>query len=147
MASAKPNVFLDASVFIAAILSSSGGSFHILNKFRDDFEFETNSYVLREVEHVLDRKFAGRDDLRNKLYLLLGLTPVRIVLDPPIETVSPMASLIHLDDAPVLTSALANSSFLLTLDHDFLTDTVIAFSQRNGLQILKPKEFIERHRA
>ena len=146
MASAKPKVFLDASVLIAAILSSSGGSFHILNKFRDDFEFEMNSYVLGEVEHVLDRKFSGRDDLRNKLYLLLGLTPVRIVSDPPRETVLPLASLINPEDAPILASALAYCSYLLTLDHDFFTEPVIVFSQRKGLQILKPQEFIERRR-
>ena len=147
MARAKPKVFLDASVLITAVLSSSGGSFYILSQFKGDFEFQTNSFVFEEVVSVLDRKFPGRDDLKDNLFLLLGATPVRILADPPREAVTSLAAYINVEDRPILASALANSSFLLTLDHDFLTDTVIVFSQRNGLQISKPKEFIERHRA
>ena len=115
MAGAKPKVFLDASVLIAAVLSSKGGSFYILNKFKGDFEFQTNAYVFEEVESVLERKFPGREDFRNKLFLLLGLTPVRILPDPPRESVTPLTGLINPEDAPILASALAHSSYLLTL--------------------------------
>ena len=147
MAKAKPKVFLDASVLIAAVLSSSGGSSYILSQFKGDFEFQINSFVFEEVVSVLDRKFPERDDLKDNLFLLLGATPIRILPDPPREAVAPLAAYINAEDGPILASALAHSSFLLTLDHDFLTGTVIAHSQRNGLQILKPKEFIEKHRA
>jgi predicted nucleic acid-binding protein len=147
MARTKPKVFLDASVLIAAVLSSSGGSFYVLSQFKGDFEFQTSSFGFEEVIRVLDRKFPGREDLKDILFLLLGATPVRILADPPYEAVTSLAAYINVEDRPILASALANSSFLLTLDHDFMTDTVIAFSQRNGLQILKPKGFIEKHWA
>ena len=45
----KPSAFVDSSVFIAAILSSSGGSFYILNNFADKVIFKTNNYVLDEI--------------------------------------------------------------------------------------------------
>ena len=147
MAGAKPKVFLDASVLIAAVLSSSGGSFYILNKFKGDFEFQTNAYVFEEVESVLDRKFPGRGDLGNKLFLLLGLTPVRILPDPPRERVTPLTALINPEDAPILASALAHSSYLLTLDKDFFSEFVTTLSNTKGLRILNPKEFIEKHRG
>jgi len=147
MARTKPKVFLDASVLIAAVLSSSGGSFYILSQLKGDFEFQTNSFGFEEVISVLDRKFPGRGDLKDILFLLLGTTPVRILADPPYEAVTSLAAYINVEDRPILASALANSSFLLTLDHDFLTDTVISFSQRNGVQVLTPRDFIERHRA
>ena len=147
MAGAKPKVFLDASVLIAAVLSSSGGSFHILQKFKEDFEFQINSYVFEEVENVLAKKFPGREDFRNKLFLLLGLTPVRILPDAPRESVTPLTALINPEDAPILASALAHSSYLLTLDKDFFSKSVTTLSNTRGLFILKPKEFIEKHRG
>ena len=147
MAGAKPKVFLDASVLIAAVLSSSGGSFYILNKFKADFEFQTNAYVFEEVESVLAKKFPGREDFRNKLFLLLGLTPVRILPDPPRESVTRLTALINPEDAPILASALAHSSYLLTLDKDFFSEFVTTLSNTKGLLILKPKEFIEKHRG
>ena len=132
---------------MTAVLSSRGGSFYILNKFREDFEFQTNAYTFEEAVSVLERKSPGRNDLRNNLFLLFGLTPIRMLPDPPGEMVLSLAPLINPEDAPILASALAHSSYLLTLDKDFFSEPATTFSQRKGLQILKPKEFIEKHRG
>ena len=147
MARAKPKVFLDASVLIAAVLSSKGGSSYILTQFREDFEFLANDYTFEEASSVLQRKFPGRNDLANNLFLLVGLTPIRILPDPPGDIVLSLAPLIHVEDAPILASALAHSSYLITLDHDFFAESVMALSRRKGLAIMKPKEFIEQHRG
>lgn len=40
----KTKVFVDSSVFIAAALSSRGGSFYILSGLQEQFEFITNQY-------------------------------------------------------------------------------------------------------
>jgi predicted nucleic acid-binding protein len=146
MTKAADRVFLDASVLIAATLSSSGGSFYLLTHLRDRFDFHTNDYVFEEVTTVLGKKFPDRSDLRSKLFLLLGWVPIRIVPDASNEAVQLLAGLINKEDAPILASALSRSSYLLTLDQDFFSEPVLIFSKSKGLLIVKPKEFIERHR-
>ena len=43
---AKPAVFLDSSMIIASLLSTTGGSFYIINTLKDNFDFQTNEYGL-----------------------------------------------------------------------------------------------------
>ena len=143
---AKNKVFLDSSILITAVLSQSGGSFYILNTFRDniDFEFQTNDYVFDEISEVLERKFSASENLKSKLFLLIGLTPVKILNDPSKSKTDTAAKVVNKKDAPILASAIMYSDYLLTLDNDFLTDTIIKFAQKKNLIILKPKEFIEK---
>lgn len=143
---AKNKVFLDSSVLIAAVLSQSGGSFYILNKFRDDFEFQINDYVFNETLAIFDRKFTKDEGFRNKLFLLVGLVKIKILSDPPKAQVNIVARIINTDDAPILASALMHSDYLLTLDNDFLSESVCKFARNKNLIILKPKEFIQRFR-
>ena len=48
---------------------------------------------------------------------------------------------------PFLLLRFAHSSYLITLDHDFFAESVMALSRKEGLAIMKPKEFIEQHRG
>lgn len=145
---AKNKVFLDSSVLITAVLSQWGGSFYILNTFCNDgrFEFQTNDYVFDEVCEVLERKFSADENLKSKLFLLIGLTPIKILNDPPKLKMDAASRIVNKKDAPILASAFMHSDYLLTLDNDFLTNTIIKFAQKKNVTILKPKEFIEKFR-
>lgn len=143
VAMVKDRVFLDSSVLIAAVFSSSGGSFYILNKFKNKFEFQINEYVLEELMRISDQKFSAIADLKSRLFLLFGWAGVKILQDPSRKQIKVLAKFINKEDAPILASALTHSSFLLTLDNDFLTDSVIKFAKTKGLVIVRPKEFIQ----
>lgn len=143
----KNRVFLDTSVLLTAMLSSRGGSFYILNTLREKCEFQINEYVLKEVIEVLTRKFPEREDLKRKLFLLLGWVPINVLPDLPKRKIESLFELIPEEDAPILASALAHSSFLLTLDNDFLTTPVKEFAHSRGLTIVKPKEFIQNFKS
>lgn len=145
---AKNKVFLDSSVLITAALSQSGGSFYILNKFKgnNDFEFQINNYVFDEILEILNKKFSSDEKLKSKLFLFIGLVPIRILTDPLKSKTDIAAKFVDKNDAPILASALTHSDYLLTLDNDFLKDSVIKLAQKKNLIILKPKDFIERFR-
>ena len=143
---AKNRVFLDSSVLIAALLSSRGVSFYILNQWRGAFEFLINDYIFEETMGVLNEKFIGREDLKDKLFLLMGLTPIKILKSPRSDELKILTNIINKKDAPILVSALKYSSYFLTLDNDFFTEPVAKFSKKKGLFILKPREFIQKIR-
>lgn len=143
---ARDRVFLDSSVLIAALLSSRGGSFYILNQWRSAFEFLISDYIFEETMGVLNEKFIGREDLKDKLFLLMGLTPIKILKSPRSDELKILTNIINKKDAPILASALKHSSYFLTLDNDFFTEPVTKFSKKKGLFILKPREFIQKIR-
>ncbi|MEK7635858.1 MAG: PIN domain-containing protein [Patescibacteria group bacterium] len=143
---AKNRVFLDSSTLIAAILSQSGGSFYILNRFRNDFEFQINNYIFDELMAIADKKFSIDKDFKNKLFLLIGMVPIKILNDSSKSKTDIAAKFINKNDAPILASALIHSNYLLTLDNDFLKESAIEFAQKKNLIILKPKDFIEKFR-
>ena len=139
----KPKVFLDSSVLIAALLSSRGGSFYILTQMRNGFSFHINEYVFTEVGEVLKTKFAARPDLQKNLFLLLGLANMSTVPNPSKPEVRRAAKVISKNDAPILASALAHCDYLVTLDKEFLTPSILANADKKGLSILTPGSFIQ----
>lgn len=143
---AKNKVFLDSSIIISALLSSRGGSFFILYYFKDIFEFQINEYVFDEVIDILGKKFSNKPHLKNKFFILIGLTPIKIFPDPSKNETKILEKFINKEDAPILASALKHSSYLLTLDNDFLINGVLKFATSKNLFILKPKEFIQKFR-
>jgi predicted nucleic acid-binding protein len=60
---ARPTAFIDSSVIIAALLSSEGGSFHILTQCRGLFAFRVNEYALAEIQAILRGKLKDRPSL------------------------------------------------------------------------------------
>ena len=143
---AKPIVFVDSSVLITALLSSTGGSFYILTQCRNLFAFQINEYVLAETQEILRTKFADRPSIVTDLFLLLGIADVTVLPDPPKRDVLAAAKVISQNDAPILASALPSSDYLVTLDNEFLTGRVLAKALEKSLLIMKPKEFLERLR-
>ncbi len=135
-------MFVDTSVLIAAALSSTGGSFYILTTLSDRFQFQINEYVLQESIEVLEEKFSEQEDLKNTLFLLLGLAGIKVLPFPSFQAVKALDKIVNVKDAPILASALAQSAWLITLDQDFLQSAVLEFAAARGLTIVKPKEFI-----
>lgn len=140
---AKPVVFLDTSVLIAALLSSTGGSSYILNSLNADFIFLTNKYALGEVHNAIVKKFADIPELWTRLFLLLGVSGMRILKNPSDRQINLVKPIISAKDAPILASAFEDSDILLTLDNEFFGDKIQAFAGKQNLSILKPKVFIE----
>ena len=139
----KPSAFVDSSVFIAALLSSSGGSFYILNNLADKVNFKTNNYVLGEIDDVLDRKFAGQDNLYSTLFLLLSVAKVTVLPSPPKHLLAKLTKIISEKDTPILANALKNSDILLTLDNEFFGEKITELANKRSLKIFKPKDLIE----
>jgi len=138
----KNRVFLDSSILITALLSSRGGSFYILTQLKDKFNFQINNYVLEEIFKVLDKKFYSQKELKNYLFLLLGLAKVEILSNPFQASPKRLSKIINKEDAPILASAISNSDYLLTLDKDFLNEKIRNFARENNVSIFTPKEFI-----
>jgi len=139
----KNRVFLDSSILIAALLSSSGGSFYILTQLRNKFYFQINKYVLEEIIEVLTKKFSSREELKSGLFFLLGLARVKVLSNPTKFSLKLLDRIINQKDAPILASALQNSDYFLTLDNDFLNEKIRNFTKQNNLLIFTPKQFIE----
>jgi predicted nucleic acid-binding protein len=139
---AKNRVFLDSSVLITAVLSSRGGSFYILTQLNDLCEFQTNEYVLEEVQRILGFKFSSKPELKTTLFLILGSASIQVFSNRPIKDLRSFTKIINKEDAPILASAIKYGSYLLTLDNDFFQKRVLYFAHQKGLIILKPREFI-----
>ena len=139
-------VFLDSSVLIAALLSAKGGSFYILDSYKDKFSFVTDEYVFGEVQEVIEKKLK-RPDLRSSFLLTVGSVPVRIFPDARGAHFQTAKRTVNLKDAPILASALEHANYLLTLDHDFLNQKTKSCAESAGVSIYTPGEFIERVRS
>ena len=137
----KPRVFLDSSIFIAALLSARGGSFYILEQ-NAHYNLQTSEYVLEEVQRIVEQKFPGKG-LRMAFFLTLGSRHIQILKNPPRRHCISLAKIISPGDSPILASALIGSDYLLTLDNDFFSSKVQVFLQRQQLIVLKPKDFLE----
>lgn len=143
---AKSTVFVDSSVIIAALLSSTGGSFYLLTQCRSEFQFQINEYILTEVQEILHTKFDERPTLLKDLFLLLGVADITVISDPKKSDVKRMAKAISENDAPILASALQSSDYLVTLDNEFLGTSIMALARRKSLLIVKPKDLLEAFR-
>ena len=139
----RNKIFLDTSILITALLSFRGDSFYILNNLKDKFRFQINKFVLEETLKVLDEKFYQRKELKDRLFILIGLAKIEILSNPSkvlLKKLSP--KIINKEDAPILAGALERSNFLLTLDKDFLNEKVKKFVESRNLLICTPKEFL-----
>lgn len=138
----KDKVFLDSSVLIAALLSSQGGSFYILDQLFNIYEFQINEYVLEETMRVLATKFRTKPELKTALFLMIGLARVQILSNTSLKQIKNLEKVLNAEDAPILASAWEHSSYLISLDEDFFARKVVEFIQNKNLLILKPREFI-----
>lgn len=138
----KPSVFVDTSVFITALLSDSGGSFHVLTNLKEYVRFQTSEYVLDEIADVMRGKLSDRQDLRQKLFLILGIARMAVLPNPPKRALAPLRGAISKKDAPILACALMHSNHLLTLDNEFFNERVRTVADRKRMTVLKPRDLI-----
>ncbi|MEK7078084.1 MAG: putative toxin-antitoxin system toxin component, PIN family [Patescibacteria group bacterium] len=139
----KTKVFLDSSVIIAALLSSTGGSFRICKESHEGrLMLQANKYVLKELREVLNRKYPERLE---QLSLLLQFAKIKIRSNPKVQLVEQSVKIIQAEDAPILAGAIqARANFLITLDRkDFMTKKLA----ESGLPliIVTPETFFKEH--
>lgn len=140
---AKAKVFLDSSVVIAAMLSTSGGSFRICRESHEgNLHLYTNTYVRDEVHEVLGRKYPW---MVLRIEFFFRWAKFSLQKNPTVATVRHYATLIHPEDAPILAGAAkAKVHALVTLDRrDFFTEKLNAV--KFPFRIMLPKEFFERY--
>jgi predicted nucleic acid-binding protein len=144
---AKPAVFLDSSVIITSLLSTTGGSFYIINTLKENFELQINEYGLGEIQKTLKNKFADQPNLQSQLFLILGTAKITILPNSTKREELRTAKFISKIDAPILATALKYSQYLITLDNEFFKPEIVNLAKKRALTILKPKNFIEKFRA
>jgi predicted nucleic acid-binding protein len=141
----KERVFIDSNVMIAALLSSKGGSFHIINDLHSDFILQTSEYSIQETSKTflkLPKKFKD-EGLTTRLMLQIGLSNIRVLEDPDPNIMKRMGKYVPKNDASILGSAMISSDYLLTLDKGFFKDDILKMATRHHVRILKPRDFIE----
>jgi len=132
-------IFLDASVLLAAAGSSTGASRAIF------------SYAPEQQWSLVSRPYALNEVLRNLAKLpgngttdWLRLRPQLIVVDDVVSLDKPVVFAAS-KDRPILFTALAWSTVLLTLDKADFAD--ILGGRFYGLDVLLPYDLLDRERA
>jgi predicted nucleic acid-binding protein len=142
MAGERKKVFLDASVFVAAAGSASGGSSLILEVCKGlGFSAVTTRKILLEAQRNIRKKMSSEALLR--FYKEIGNLSLEVIKPPAKEKLSQYDNIITLKDRHVLAGALeSRAAFLITLDRKhFQTE---AIKQANlPITIMTPKEFLE----
>ena len=142
MARKKKKVLLDASVFVVAVGSASGGSSLVLEVCKGlRFSAVTTHKILLEARRNIRKKLSSEALLRF-FKEIASLNP-EVIKPPTKEKLSQYNGIIALKDRHVLVSALeSKATFLITLDRKhFKTE---AIRQANlPITIMTPKEFLE----
>jgi len=139
----KARVFIDASVYVAAAHSPTGGSSLLLEVLsaHPSYGGVASRLVLLEAERNIQAKF-GEADLARFYKLLADLDP-EMVPTPPADSLGAASALVGEGDAHVLAAAVAaNCAFLVTLDRAaFLTERVL--NAGLPLRPLTPGDFLK----
>ncbi|MBI3596535.1 MAG: putative toxin-antitoxin system toxin component, PIN family [Nitrospirae bacterium] len=136
-----PRLFLDASVWIAAAGSTTGGSAATLELCRrNKTRAVASRFVLLEAERNI-RKKLGREALL-RFYREIASLEIKVIETPTSREIAAQNRTIDSKDAHVLAAAVkSHAEFLLTLDRkDFMTSKVL----HAGLpfQIMTPGDFL-----
>lgn len=135
-------IFLDASVLVAATLSSTGGSFRIIMESAvRGFQLITSRYAYRETERTLAIKYPEK-----LIELQHVISHVVIVPDASQKVVVSVLPLIDFKDAPILAAALVQKAhILLTLDRIHFIENQTLQKSVSPLNILTPGNFIKKY--
>ena len=142
MAKKKKKVLLDASIFVAAAGSASGGSSLVLEVCRGlRFSAATTKKILLEAQRNIRKKLTSEALLR--FYKEIASLKPEIIPPTTKEKLNQYNDIIALKDRHVLASALeSKAAFLITLDRKHFQTEVIR--QANlPISIMTPKEFLE----
>ena len=140
-------VFLDANIFFAAVKSSSGGSYYILELAKQrHFTIVTVAYALAEAEKNISQKI-GKDALSRHYENILAVKPVVQSLSTLSESMKrKLLVSIAEKDVPILAGALLEKvEMLVTLDKkDFIANPKIA-KLNLPFKIGTPGDFLQKY--
>jgi len=133
-------VFLDASTIVAAVISSSGGSFRILTEASiRGFHLLISRYAYHEAESTIQEKYPL---LLERLYQITSFFEFNP--EPPKKLIQKALKLIDFKDAPVLAAAIKESvDILITLDRKHFIDNPKL--KDINFVILTPSDFIKKY--
>jgi len=135
-------VFLDASVMVAATLSSKGGSFRVVNEAAFyGHQLFTSRYAYRETEETIAEKRP------ESLINFIGMAQFIILIEePPLKLVKEMGKVIDIKDAPIVAAAVNEKvEILLTLDRKHFLENIQLKKKFSDLKIITPGEFIQNY--
>lgn len=139
----KPlKVFIDSSVFFAAVLSPSGGSFRIFREAKGrNIYIYVSQYVVDEVERELTERYWDSLDRFRSFFIYF---PIVVNANPPLRFTNKYLSLLPPEDAPILSAAVNSGAiYLLTLDkkHFLIPLNKIALP----VKVVTPGDFIQKY--
>ena len=135
-------IFVDSSVFFAAVLSPSGGSFRIFLEARErGIVLCVTLYVVSEVGDGLQKKYPEKIKDFRSFFLHF---PIQIVQNPPNQATKKFSNLLPAEDAPILAGAVATrATHLLTLDKKHFLGPLKNI--KLPVQVLTPGDFIQNY--
>jgi len=145
---ASIGVLLDASVWLAAAGSPSGGSSEAIERLATDARYDslTSTEILLEARRNVDAKFPPPAGAR--LAALLARLRPRIVATAGVTDPEDLPATLAEKDRHVVRACLAGGAVIcLTLDRKhLLTDEQRAWGMRRRFYFIRPAEFIAWHR-
>lgn len=140
----RERIFLDSSVWIAAILSESGGSRKILDTLRDqDLCILLSDRVKEEVLVNIGRKAPS---FLQKAHFLLSRQRIRVSGKASMKQIVPYLEILPKEDAQVFAEAYkARAIHFITLDQKHFIACRQKLQKLSGISIFTPGEFIQKH--
>lgn len=139
---AELKVFIDSSVFFAAVLSGKGGSFRVFREARKrNIVLIVTPYVTHEVEKGLEERYPTMVESFHSFFLHF---PLVIAVNPPERFIRRYVHLIPSEDVPILAAAIFHkTTHLLTLDrrHFLLPLKKVSLP----VKIVAPGDFIQKY--
>lgn len=136
----SPKVFLDTSVILSGLNSSTGASAAIMSLFKlGRIELVISYEVIEEVERGIGTKFP----LLRMGFLDFLLSRPKIISKITAKELKAALQILGTEDTPILCGATkAKAEYLLTLDKRFQK----AVSGKVKMEVLSPGEFLEQYR-
>jgi len=133
-------VFLDTSVWIAAVLSDRGASRFVLERaLMNEFLVVSSPDVYEEAVRNIAKKYPHFLEEFTHMFTLIHPTLVQ----PHKPTLLRAATIIHPDDAPILAAAMdSGATIVLTLDrkHFLLPEHI---EKESGIAVMLPGVFVQ----
>ncbi len=138
---ARPTLFIDASVFIAAAASATGGSATVLELGRRGLvRLFGSKLVLIEAERNIREKLSP--DVMLRFYSQIGTTDLKLVKPASDHEIAAARQIVAEKDAHVLATAVKGRvDVLLTLDRKHLLTAAVR--RASPVRIQTPGEFLQ----
>lgn len=135
----EERVFLDSSVWFAAVISDRGASFAVMNAAAVGlFVVLSSDDVLDETTRNLQKKYPNRVEFFRDRFAAIDPFVVR----PRLQTTLTAAVLVHPADTMILAAAMdGEADYLLTLDKKHLLGAK-GLSERVGIRIVDPGKYL-----